>query len=133
MRRLTLSVLLAIMALPATAQAGFFPAEVIDGPNSDLMGVSSFDLARDGQGGVLYMRRDGGVPHVFFSRFVDGAFQGPSRVDVGLSAAATDADVGPRTTTASRPRGSPTARSSRRSRGRTQRDSALPRRSPRAG
>ena len=94
MRRLTLSVLLALVALPATAQAGFFPAEVVDGPNSELIGVSSFDIARDGQGGVLYMRRDGGVPHVFFSRFVDGAFQGPTRVDVGLSAAATDADVG---------------------------------------
>ena len=94
MRRLTFSVLLAFLALPATAHAGFFPAEVIDGPNSDLVSVSDLDIARDGQGGVLYLRRDGGVPHVFFSRFADGAFEAPSRLDAGTPAAATDAVIG---------------------------------------
>lgn len=94
MRRLTLSVLLALLALPATAQAGFFPAEVIDGPNSDLVSVSALDIARDGQGGVVYLRRDAGVPHVFFSRFVDGTFQPPTRLDGNVAPAASDAVIG---------------------------------------
>ena len=94
MRRLTLSVLLALLALPASAHAGFFPAEVIDGPNAELLEVGDLDLARDGQGGVVYTRRDAGVPHVFFSRFTDGAFQGPVRVDNGIAGTSSDPVLG---------------------------------------
>jgi hypothetical protein len=94
MRRLILSVLLALLALPATAHAGFFGGEVIDGPNPDLVEVGDLDIARDGQGGVVYIRREGGVPHVFFSRFQDGAFLGPERVDDGLAGAASSAVIG---------------------------------------
>jgi hypothetical protein len=94
MRRLTLSVLLALLVVPATAQAGFFPAEVVDGPNSELVSVSQLDIARDGQGGVVYLRREAGVPHVFFSRFADGTFQGPTRIDTGFPAGASDAVLG---------------------------------------
>ena len=94
MRRLTLSVLLALLALPASAHAAFFPAEVIDGPNSDLVEVGDLDVARDGQGGLVYVRRDGGVPHVFFSRFVDGAFQAPTRLDASIASAGSQPVIG---------------------------------------
>ena len=39
-------------------------------------------------GAVAYVRRDGGVDHVFVSRLVDGAWQAPERVDAGLDAPA---------------------------------------------
>ena len=94
MRRLSLAVLVALLAVPASAHAAFFPAEVIDGPSPDLMRVGDLDVARDGQGGVVYTKQDGGVPHVFFSHFVDGAFQQGVRVDQGLAGASSDPVIG---------------------------------------
>jgi hypothetical protein len=94
MRRSLFAVLLALLALPASAHAGFFPAEVIDGPSPDILKVGGLDIARDGQGGVVYVKRDGGVPHIFFSRFVDGAFQPAVRVDQGLAGASSAPVIG---------------------------------------
>jgi hypothetical protein len=95
MRRLILAALLALpVALPASAHAAFFPAEVIDGPSSDLVAVGDLDLARDGQGGVVYVKNDGGVPHVFFSRFADGVFAAPTRLDSAQGAASSFPVIG---------------------------------------
>ena len=76
-RRLVLPVLLALLglaALPAAASAGWFPAgdPPIDGPSADIVKLGGVDLARDGTGGVVYIKRVGGVPHVFLSRFNGG-------------------------------------------------------------
>ena len=95
MKRITL-ILIALAALaPASAhaQANFFPGEIIDGPNADLVSVGDLDLARDGTGAVAFVKRDSGVEHVFVSRLVDGAFVPPERVDAGLDAAGSDPAV----------------------------------------
>jgi hypothetical protein len=73
----------------AAAQAAFFPGEPIDGPSADIRSVGDIDVARDGSGAVTYVRRDGGVDHIFVSRLVSGAYQPPERVDAGIDAASS--------------------------------------------
>ena len=95
-RRLSLSVLLALLALaalPAVASAGWFPAAPVDGPSLDIERLGGVDLARDGTGGVVYLKRVDGAPHVFVSRFNGGQFRAPERVDGGLGGGATDAAI----------------------------------------
>src|SRR3954454_20157077 len=81
---LTLIALAALTPAQARAQANVFPGEVIDGPSADLVSVGDLDVARDGTGAVAYVRRDGGVEHIYASRLVHGGFGGPERVDAGL-------------------------------------------------
>jgi hypothetical protein len=95
-RRLALSALLALLALaalPSLASAGWFPAAPVDGPTPDIDKLGGVDLARDGTGGVVYLKKVDGTPHVFVSRFNGGQFRPPERVDNGLGAGATDAAV----------------------------------------
>jgi hypothetical protein len=75
------------------AHAAFFAGDAIDGPSADIRSVQDIDIARDGTGAVVYVRRDGGVDHVFASRLVNGAWQAPERLDGGIDAAATQAAV----------------------------------------
>lgn len=84
MRRLLLTTLLVLV--PASpAGAAVFPGEIIDGPTGDLVSFGRVDVSRDGTGGVVYVKRDGGADHIFVSRLVDGAFGAPERVDAGVS------------------------------------------------
>ncbi len=83
-RRLPLLVLLIALAVPATGQAATFPGDPIDGPAADLR-IADLDLARDGTGGVAWVRPEG----VFVSRFIGGRFQAPE----GLGPAGTGAAV----------------------------------------
>jgi hypothetical protein len=83
----------AALLVPSAAHAGIFPGQVVDGPSSDIVSVSDLDLARDGSGAVAYIKRDNGVPHVFVSRLVDGAWQPPERVDAGLNDAGSSPAV----------------------------------------
>lgn len=98
-RRLALPALIALLALavlPAAASAGWFPAGVnppVDGPSPDIVQVGGVDLARDGTGGLVYIKKVGGVPHVFLSRFNGGAFRAPEQVDNGIGSAAGDAAI----------------------------------------
>ena len=98
-RRLALPVLLALLALaalPAAAPAGWFPAGAnppIDGPSADIVKLGGVDLARDGTGGLVYLKRVDGASHVFLSRFNGGAFRPPERVDNGVVAGASDAAI----------------------------------------
>jgi hypothetical protein len=78
----------ALAAVPGAAQAGFYAGEAVDGPSADIRSVGDVDIARDGTGAVAYVRRDGGLDHIFVSRLVNGAWQAPERVDVGLDATA---------------------------------------------
>jgi len=82
LRQLLTLLLIAIPAAPA--RAAFFPADSIDGPSADIVSVGEVDFARDGAGAVVYVKRDGGVDHVFAVRLVGGAWQPPERIDPGL-------------------------------------------------
>jgi hypothetical protein len=88
MRRL-LALTALLFALPAatTAQAGVFPGDAIDGPGApgaEIQSLGDLDLARDGSGGVAYVKRVDGVDAVFVARFTDGVFGPGERVDGGL-------------------------------------------------
>ena len=91
-RRLLASsaVLAALVLAPASARADvgrFIPGEPIDGPAEAIHGVD-LDIARDGTGGVVYVKSVGGVDHVFASRLQGGAWQPPEQLDAGLPARA---------------------------------------------
>jgi hypothetical protein len=83
----TLACLIVALAAAAPATADFFPGETIDGPSGDIVSVGDVDVARDGTGAVVYVKRDGGTNHIFVSRLVGGVFRGPERVDQGLGSA----------------------------------------------
>jgi hypothetical protein len=67
------------------------PPTVIDGPSSDIVRPSGLGLsiARDGSGGLVYLKQVNGTPHVFVSPFVGGTFAAPVEVDAGLSGASS--------------------------------------------
>ena len=73
------------------------PATPIDGPSADIQSLGDLDVARDGTGALAYVKRVGGVDHVFVSRLVDGAFQPPEQVDAGLAGAGSQPVVAART------------------------------------
>jgi hypothetical protein len=90
-RRIALLAALATLALPAVASAAtpsrFFAGTPVDGPSADIQSLGDLDVARDGTGALAYVKRVGGVDHVFVSRLVDGAFQPPEQIDAGLAGA----------------------------------------------
>jgi hypothetical protein len=94
MPRILILALLAALALPSVAHAGAFPGEVIDGPSPDIVRFGDLDVSRNGNGAVVYVKRDGGVDHIFASRLVDGAWQPPERVDTAVTTASSDPVVG---------------------------------------
>jgi hypothetical protein len=92
MRRCLCLAVLAVLGLPPTAHAAvgkYFPGETIDGPSADIQRLGDVDVGRDGTGALVYVKRDGGVDHVFASRLIEGSWQPPERVDAGLAAAAS--------------------------------------------
>jgi hypothetical protein len=80
----------AVLATPSHARGGFFAGEPVDGPSADIRSLGDVDVARDGGGALAYVRREGGVDHIFVSRLVSGVWQAPERVDAGLDAASAD-------------------------------------------
>jgi hypothetical protein len=90
-RRIALLAALASLVLPAIAGAAtparFFAGTPIDGPSADIQSLGDLDVARDGTGALAYVKRVGGVDHIFVSRLVNGAFQVPEQVDAGLAGA----------------------------------------------
>ena len=81
-----------LAAAPA-APAALFPGETIDGPSPDILSASDVDVARDGGGVVTYLKRTGGVAHVWVSRMVDGAWSAPEQIDIGQPGASSDPHV----------------------------------------
>ncbi len=60
------------------------PPVTIDGPSPDIVGLSGLAVARDGTGGLVYLKQVAGATHVFVSRLLGGVFQPPEQVDAGL-------------------------------------------------
>ena len=83
-----------LLALAAhAARAGLFNGDPVVGPAAALHSLQGLDLAPDGSGAIAYLMDDGGVPHVFVNRFVNGVWSGPERLDADLGGAATQAAV----------------------------------------
>jgi hypothetical protein len=57
---------------------------VIDGPSPDIVGLSGLAVARDGGGGIVYLKQVLGVTHVFVSQLNGGVFQPPEQLDTSL-------------------------------------------------
>jgi hypothetical protein len=59
---------------------------VIDGPSADIVRPSGIgmSIARDGTGGLVYLKQVSGVQRVFVSTLASGSFQAPVQVDPGL-------------------------------------------------
>jgi hypothetical protein len=97
MRRLLapLTALLLLAAAPA-AQAAWYAAQPVDGP-AEIVSLGDVDVARDGSGGVVYIKRDAGTPQVFLSRLHEGVWQKPEKLSSGApvtEAAVTATDGG---------------------------------------
>ncbi len=71
----------ALLGLCHQADAVILPAVTIDGPSEEIVGFGGVAMAEDGTGGLVYLKRVDGVAHVFVSRFVDGHWLAPIRVD----------------------------------------------------
>jgi hypothetical protein len=71
-----------VLALGAApAQALVAPPVTIDGPSTEILDFGGVAMAADGSGGMVYVKAAEGVPHVFASRYVDGSWSAPIRVD----------------------------------------------------
>lgn len=57
---------------------------VVDGPSASIVSLDGMSIARDGTGGLVYLKDVGGVAHVFVSRLLGGVYQAPVQVDAGL-------------------------------------------------
>lgn len=85
---LALALMLAT-ASAAVAQPTPAPPQVIDGPSPAIDELGGMSVARDGTGGLVYLKTVGGVAHVFVSRLVGGQFQAPVQIDAGLAGASS--------------------------------------------
>jgi hypothetical protein len=93
---LALAALLAATTLllaGAHARAALFAGDPVVGPTPALHELGGMDLAPDGSGAMTYTMDDGGVPHVFASRLVNGAWGAPERLDADLGGPASQAAV----------------------------------------
>lgn len=84
-----------MLASPAAAQVtALGPPVTVDGPSADIQALSGLAVARDGTGGLIYLKDVGGIPHVFVSRLTSGAFQPPEEIDATLPTASSQPVIG---------------------------------------
>jgi PKD domain len=84
-----------VLALGAQqADAVILPAVTIDGPSEEIVGFGGVAMAEDGTGGLVYLKRVGGVAHVFVSRYAGGHWLAPIRVDTEQPYAASWPRIG---------------------------------------
>jgi hypothetical protein len=76
------------------ARAVILPASTIDGPSQEIAGFGGVAMAEDGTGGLVYLKKVDGIPHVFVSRFVEGHWLAPIRVDTGEPFSASSPRIG---------------------------------------
>ncbi len=91
---LALPLLLALLLGAGQARAVVLPATTIDGPSEDIVGFGGVAMAEDGTGGLVYLKRVDGVAHVFVSRYAEGRWQAPIRVDTEQPYAASWPRIG---------------------------------------
>ncbi len=70
------------------------PATTLAGPGEDIVGFGGVAMAEDGTGGAVFLKRVGGVAHVFVSRYLEGHWLAPLRVDGGQPFAASWPRIG---------------------------------------
>jgi hypothetical protein len=75
-------------ACTTPAPAVILPAITIDGPSEEIVGFGGVAMAEDGTGGLVYLKRVAGVPHVFVARYLGGRWLPPIQADVGQPYAA---------------------------------------------
>jgi hypothetical protein len=84
---------LALLAAPAAARSARTPTQtantVVDGPSAAIDSLDGMSVARDGTGGLVYLKDVQGVAHVFVSELAGGRFQAPAQVDAGLFGASS--------------------------------------------
>jgi hypothetical protein len=81
---------LLVLASPAAAQVTALGAPAtVDGPSADIQALSGVSVARDGTGGLIYIKSVAGVPHVFVSRLAGGSFEPPEELDASLLGASS--------------------------------------------
>jgi hypothetical protein len=78
-----------VLAGPATAQPSPSPPLTIDGPSADITSLNGLSVARDGTGGLVYLK----AGRVFVSALVGGQFQPPAQVDAGLPGASSQSVI----------------------------------------
>jgi hypothetical protein len=76
------------------ADAVILPAITIDGPSEEIVGFGGIAMAEDGTGGIVYLKRVGGVAHVFVARYAEGHWFAPIRVDTSNPYAASWPRIG---------------------------------------
>jgi hypothetical protein len=75
-------VLAGLLALNAwQADAIILPAIAVDGPSANIVGFGGVAMAEDGTGGLVYLKRVAGVTHAYVSRYLQGHWMPPIRVD----------------------------------------------------
>jgi hypothetical protein len=74
-----------LLAPAVRAQPSPAPPKVIDGPSAAITSLNGLSVARDGTGGLIYVK----AAHVFVSALVGGQFQTPVEVDAGLPGASS--------------------------------------------
>lgn len=84
----------ALLARACPAGAVILPAVTIDGPSEEIVGFGGVAMAEDGTGGVVYLKRVGGVAHVFVARYAEGRWMAPIRVDTSNPYAASWPRIG---------------------------------------
>lgn len=62
---------------------------MLDGPSPAIVALNGLSVARDGTGGLVYLKAVGGIPHVFVSALLGGQFQAPAEIDTGLAGASS--------------------------------------------
>jgi hypothetical protein len=77
-----------------SSHAVILPGRTIDGPSEDIVGFGGVAMAEDGTGGLVYLKRVGGVPHVFVARYTEGHWLTPMRVDTEQPFAASWPRIG---------------------------------------
>jgi hypothetical protein len=73
-----------LLAGAAAAQPSPSPPITLDGPGVSISSPNGLSVARDGSGGLTYLKLVGGIAHVFVSPLVGGSFQSPQELDAAF-------------------------------------------------
>lgn len=84
----------AFATLAQGARAVILPAVTLAGPSPEIVGFGGVAMAEDGSGGAVFLKRVDGVAHVFVSRYVEGHWLAPVRVDTEEQYAASWPRIG---------------------------------------